>query len=231
MSILSNLFDSFNNKNAQDAANAQISGITAGVNAATPAINTGTAAIKDYGAAGLQPFSDLYNGYALPGMSAYLNATGVTGDPTATLSALRHSPGYQFALDQGTENVKRQAASTGQLASGNTDKAIADYTTGLADQTYQNYVKNLLPFMSLGPTTATGIAQGNQWTGTGVNNNQNNLATLGYQSNVGMGNAQANADLAQQQADNNMWGLGLNIAKGFAGAGGVPGLSKMFSLG
>lgn len=48
----------------------------------------------------------------------------------------RNSPGYKFALEQGLQGVQRSAAAKGTLLTGGTLKDLAQYGTGLADQTY-----------------------------------------------------------------------------------------------
>ena len=45
-------------------------------------------------------------------------------------------PGYQFSLQQGTQGAQRSAAAGGSLMSGGTLKALDQYSTGLASQTY-----------------------------------------------------------------------------------------------
>ncbi len=48
----------------------------------------------------------------------------------------QNSPGYQFARDQGLQGIERSAAAKGTLLTGGTLKRLAQYGTGLADQTY-----------------------------------------------------------------------------------------------
>ena len=57
-------------------------------------------------------------------------------------NALRATPGYQFAQQQGNAQAKAQAAAMGLGLSGNTLQALAKYNQGLADQTYQQQLGN-----------------------------------------------------------------------------------------
>ena len=52
------------------------------------------------------------------------------------LNSFYSDPGYQFQLNQGNQAIQRSAAANGGLLSGAAAKAIAQYTTGLANTTY-----------------------------------------------------------------------------------------------
>jgi hypothetical protein len=52
------------------------------------------------------------------------------------MNSFYSDPGYQFQLNQGTQAIGRSAAAQGRLLSGAAGKAIAGYTTGLANTTY-----------------------------------------------------------------------------------------------
>lgn len=99
-----------------------------------------------------------------------------------TLSAL---PGYQFAKSQGIEGTSRALAAQGLNLSGNQATALADYTTGLADQTYGEQLNRLLAPIQLGQASAAGQAAGNQQSATNIGNiavNQGNTIA-GIRSN------------------------------------------------
>lgn len=51
-------------------------------------------------------------------------------------------PGYQFTLDQGLKAVQNSAAAKGLGISGAALKGAADYTTGLTNSAYSNYLDN-----------------------------------------------------------------------------------------
>jgi len=113
------------------------------------------------------------------------NISGITGsgfqfNPTD----LQNTPGYQFTLNQGLQGVNNQMSSQGLLGSGAQQKAIANYTTGLAQNTYNQQYQNALSqymtnagqlgnLLNLGQNAAAGIGQG------------------AYNSNVNAGNALA----------------------------------------
>jgi Lambda phage tail tape-measure protein (Tape_meas_lam_C) len=59
-------------------------------------------------------------------------------------SQLASTPGYQFTLGQGLEKTTSQQAAQGGAVSGNEGKAVADYTTGLAQNTYNQQLANYL---------------------------------------------------------------------------------------
>ena len=61
-------------------------------------------------------------------------------DPT---NALRATPGYQWDVSQGVNAMDLSAAKQGLLLSGAQQKGLQAFGTGLADQTYQNYLTNL----------------------------------------------------------------------------------------
>jgi len=58
-------------------------------------------------------------------------------------SSVTGTPGYQFALQQGTQAIDRSAAAKGMLNSGNVLQELQKYGSGLASQEYGNQA-NLL---------------------------------------------------------------------------------------
>lgn len=63
-------------------------------------------------------------------------------NPTVMQNALRQTPGYQFAQQQGNAQTNAQAAAMGLGLSGNTLQALSKFNQGLADQTYQQQLGN-----------------------------------------------------------------------------------------
>jgi len=212
------IFDLFTNTNAQDAANAQISGIQQGQQAANQAIIGGAIpALQTNYTQALQPFLQNY-GQAQGGVNQYLAALDIGGSGGAAggqqiQQLLQNTPGYQFQLDQGAQNVLRNAAQTGTLASGNTLNALQTQGQGQANQTYQQYVNNLAPFLGASAGAAGGIGSTYQGLGQGLAGQYGNLAQLGYTASTDIGKAQANADLAKNQGDANVLNFGMNAAK------------------
>lgn len=201
------IFDIFTNKNAQDAANAQKAGLTAGYGQASDLLGQGRDALNTNFTSALQPFQQNY-GVASGGQNAYADATGANGAAgyANAKANFQTNPGYQFQLQQGNENVLRNASRTGQLASGGTNLDLQKQGQGLADQSYQQYVANLQPFLGASNAAATGGAAVQTGLGTNLNQSYGNQGQLAYQTQTGMGNAQANADLAKNTASANIFG-------------------------
>ena len=143
----------------------------------------------------------------------------------AALTQLEQTPGYQFALQQGEQGVDRAAAAGGMGASGNHLAAADQFATGLAQQTYQQDVGNLQPYLGQQSTTAAGMANnltnlGGLATGQGTQ-----LANIDLGTNLGIGTANAqlahNQYAAQQGANSNQWGAimaGLKLIPGLMAA-------------
>jgi hypothetical protein len=213
-------------------------------------------------AAALAPFTQNFN-TATGGVNAYANASGANGGAGVAdaLKAFTDSPGYQFTLDQGNQNVLRNQAATGQLNSGATNVDLLKYGQGLAGTQFQNYVQNLLPFLNMSQNSAQGIGsvntgQGNalnanltgqggainsslqgqgaalntnltnqggainsslQGQGAALNANLVNQGNAAYGTQAGIGNANAQADLAGLTQSQNIIGGGLGLAGGLMG--------------
>ncbi|HEX3941582.1 MAG TPA: hypothetical protein VHX11_08890, partial [Acidobacteriaceae bacterium] len=61
-----------------------------------------------------------------------------------TLAQAEQNPGYQFALQQGTQALDQSAAATGNLYSGTQGKALEQYGQGLGEQNYQQVYNNAM---------------------------------------------------------------------------------------
>ncbi|WP_205757758.1 hypothetical protein, partial [Lactobacillus crispatus] len=118
-----------------------------------------------------------------------------------------NTPGYQFQLQQGNNAINAAAAANGTLNSGNQAIALSNYNQGLAGTTYNNYVSQLQPYLNASNAAAGGIA--NTYTGLGnaTAGQYDTLANLGWQQQTGIGNANANADLAAYNASGNLWNM------------------------
>jgi hypothetical protein len=84
---------------------------------------------------------------------------------------------------------------------------------------YNNYVAELDPYLNLANSSAGGISSVDTGLGGGLNANQNTLANLNYGANVGIGNANASADLANQSLGLGLLGGGLSALTGGLGGG------------
>lgn len=110
-----------------------------------------------------------------------------------TMEELAKTPGYQFTLDQGLKSTQNSYAAKGLASSGAAMKGAADYSSGLASNTYQQQFQNYwnqnksIYDMLTGQSTA-GL-QAAQSLATG-----GNALAQGQSNNlVGAGNAQAAA--------------------------------------
>jgi hypothetical protein len=99
-------------------------------------------------------------------------------------SQVSSTPGYQFTLDQGNQAIQRSAAAQGGLLSGAAAKAMDTYTTGLADQTYNQQYNNYLAGSQQAYNQLAGVAGIGQSTAT-------NLANTGASTANSMANTTA----------------------------------------
>ena len=220
------LFDIFSNSDAQNAADAQKAGLKAGYDAASSALNSGLNTAGGYyntALAGYAPLADTAN----RGYQSFADALGLNGQAGTqrAVNQFQTAPGYQFQLGQGLNAIDRGAAARGALSSGGTLAAEQKYGGDLANQSWNQYLGNLSGYNSLAPNLAGATAGLNTDLGKLGYSNAQNLANLGWTMNTGIGNAQANADLANYNASANMWnallGGGNLLAK--IGGWGAPG--------
>jgi hypothetical protein len=90
---------------------------------------------------------------AINTLGGVLGATG-SGSATPNYSAFYNMPGYQFAVNQGTQAIQRQASAMGSAYTPNTMDAVGQYVTGTAMQDYNTYVNQLLNTAGLGQNAA-----------------------------------------------------------------------------
>ncbi len=149
---------------------------------------------SSYGQQALIPLSQmLYGQNYNPSTQQFTGAV----DPSTQYSAFTNSPGYQFQMNQGLSAIQRQAAATGTSLGGNTLREMQTYGQGLAGQSYQQYIQNLMSQAGMGQQAATNSAgiysnigsqmAGNAYAGgQGAVQQQSNLTNLLY-SAAGMG--------------------------------------------
>jgi hypothetical protein len=208
------LFDIFSNKNAQDAANAQIAGINQGYTQATGAVQAGLGNANQYYNAAYGAWAPLAGQGAAAG-NAYTDALGLNGAEgnARAQAAFQNNPGYQFQLQSGLDAVDRGAAARGRVQSGNTLAAEQAYGNNLANQNWYNFLGSYNPLLSQQTAAAQGQSGvlSNQ---AGTNYNAGTvLGNYGWQQGTGIGNAQAAADLAKNAASQNLWNVILGGAK------------------
>ena len=218
------LFDSlFTNEDSVNAATAANAGIKKGLNNATGAINKGVKSYNEYaGQAGAKFDPFVKTGTA--GNTMFGNALGLNGAEgnAAAVGAFQAGPGYDFQMDQGLQALDRGAASRGLLSSGNLIQAEQKFGSDLANQEYQKWVANLLEASKSGQTAAgsqAAILTGQGQTGYDAGKTKGQLE---YTAATGIGNNLAGAELANQQASQNIFGAitgGLNLAGKVMGMG------------
>lgn len=144
---------------------------------------------------------DGFNPYTKTGAAAtgmYSNALGLNGkkgNATAT-GAFQTGPGYQFAMDQGTNAALRGASASGMLNSGNTLTALTGFGQGLANQEYGGWLDRL----------SGASAQGLQAAG-GQANALGGLASL-YQNTAGDRLGLESTVAQGRMGNNNAWATG-----------------------
>lgn len=176
---------------AQNATDAQLQMFNTSRAELQPFIDAGTSAIP-----GLQQWNDQTN--AGSPLSSLLKLTTPGADQTATLE---QTPGFQFANTYGQKAVKNALAARGLAGPGGAlGRGLADYSEGLAQNTWQSVVNNLLNTYTAG----AGAKQNMVNTGAGAAGTLTGAATqTGGQigSNIiGAGNAQAASNIATGNA-------------------------------
>lgn len=130
----------------------------------------------------------------------YEELLGLGKDGSAgALKTLRELPGYQFAKSEGISSTDAQLSAMGLGKSGNTLQAVDQYTTGLADQTYNSELANLRAPVQIGQSAASGVS-------ADIGNTANNLANIG----INQGNNQANIDMNMIAGITKAAGAGIN---------------------
>ena len=138
--------------------------IIAGNQAASATRDASNAAIQQQQAALAQQkeLAAPYTGLGQQAMGAYENLLGIGKDgkvnPQLAQQTLQNMPGYQFAQQQGQQQTLAAAGAMGMSLSGNTLAALSRYNQGLADQTYQQELQNLLAPVQIGQAAAAGQA-------------------------------------------------------------------------
>jgi hypothetical protein len=180
--------------------------------------------------ANLAPFREAGTA-ALPTLQGLLGTGGQAPNPTAFTS----SPGYQFMMNQGQQQVQNAASATGGVNSGKTLKELTNYGQGLASNTYQQYLGNIQNMVGMGQnaaaqTGAFGAANANQVGANTIAAGQDIGAGKVAGSNAinnAIGGVSQNA-LLYQLLQQQQGGGGFNF---FGGGGGGGGGSTNMPLG
>lgn len=176
----------------------------------------------------MQPFINAGQA-ALPGLQNLLGQgpNGTAGE----LAQLEQTPGYQFALKQGLQATQNGYAAQGLAQSGAALKGAANYSEGLAENTYQNVFNNFLQTAGLGQNSVNSLAsaagqfQGaeNQLAGTSAAATA--AGTVGSANAISNGISNAlggigNAAMLMGMNSAGMFGTNNSTAMGGGGVGG-----------
>jgi hypothetical protein len=166
-----------------------------------------------------------------------------------TMSELENTPGYKFTLNQGLKAVDNANSVKGWGGGGAGMKAITDYASGLASQTFQQQFENywkqntnkanmLLEPMRIGGNAAAQQGQINTQVGGNMGANLVGAGNATAASYMGMGNAVANAPtnalMSYRMLDQTMnpEKYGMMFGSGYGGGyGGAMGYGTQYSMG
>lgn len=150
------------------------------------------------------------------------------GFSAPTLAQAEQNPGYQFALQQGTQALNKSAAANGTLMTGTQGTALQQYGQGLGEQNYQNVYNNAYnAYMGNYQSLLGGTNAGQQSV-----QEQGSLGQAGAQnlSNVDLTGAQQQALQLNNAAAARASGyLGSASAWGSAAGGMAAGVGSMVS--
>jgi hypothetical protein len=141
-----------------------------------------------------------YAGQGLGNTMGTLNGlVNTTGNSALQQQTLENTPGYQFALTQGSQALARSGAAQGMNGSGNLAAGLTQYGQGLASQTYQQDVTNLSNLA----TQQSGMLQSsaglyNTLDVNAANNYSNQFQQLAQLSGMNIGNPGVAGQLQQQ---------------------------------
>ena len=149
-------------------------------------------------------------------------------------SNLEQTPGYQFTLQQGLNAVNNATSATGQTGSGAQAKGLANYATGLAQNTYNQQYQNALTtyqqnasilgsLLSTGQNAAAGIGSMGMQNAQSVGNTLMSGANATAAGQVAAGSSQTNAL-------NSLMGLGMGGA-GIYALGAKSGMNNAIAGG
>jgi hypothetical protein len=248
---------------AGSAAQAEVNAANQAAQGVQTQYNNASSNLSPYTQAGANALTAgtnfMNNNSYLNGTNAFSAASG--GVPYANsqggfsfnASDLQNTPGYQFTLNQGERAVANQQSAEGLGVSGAQQKAMASYTSGLADSTYNQQFQNQLNAYNSSYSNALNTFNTNYNVASQQYNRYAGLQSQGLQAgstlgNIGMqaagmqgnyltqaGQAQAAGIMGQANAMSGaisgITGGGmLGAMGGSGGSGGGGGLSNLLSM-
>ena len=243
---MANLFtDLFTNDNEEEAAAQKAAGLKAGRAEAYGALDAGYNTASGLYDQARVPFSDLY-AKGSKGYDTYLDATGVNGAEGIGRagSLYRSLPGYNAGQTMGLDLLERRAAARGDLGGGNTAADTIKFASDYDSTKYKDFLGALSGNAGVASTAAAG--QGGLFSSQAGLAGQvgGQKAGYGYGTEKGIGDANAEATMANENSSANFWGAlmgGANaLAKAYGGGtgglfsslgGGGGGVADTFSYG
>ena len=140
--------------------------------------------------------------------AAYTGALGQQAQQQA-YNNYQQSPGQQWALDQGRNQLLAGASATGNVGGGNTQRALMDYGVGRAQQNFQQ------DFNNMGTVANRGMSTAGQQAGLNVGQGQN-LANVTQSAGNNLANLSLQGGILPAQAVGN---TASSLAQGRFGAG------------
>jgi hypothetical protein len=218
--------DLFSSGPAEKAAQDKTNALNAGKSEAYGYLDNGQTSADALYSKAYSPFEALFN-KSMGGINAYADATGANGAEglARAKAAYQSNPGYSGGLTTGVDQLNRTAAARGDNG-GNNSADIIKFASDYDSQKYSDYLSNLAPWLNEGNSAAAGgagVLTGQAGSDLGVAGSKAGIAT---NTAAGIGDAEAQADLAKYGASSNFWnalmgGAGLALkATGIGGFGG-----------
>jgi len=208
--------DPFTSDNEEEAARQKQAGLRAGETKAYGALDTGYNTASGLYDQARVPFADLY-AKGSKGYDTFLDATGVNGAEGIGRAGdlYRTLPGYSAGRDMGINDLERRAAARGNLGGGNTSADTIKFASDYDSTKYKDFLSSLSGNAGVATSAAAGQGQLYGQQAGLAGNIGSEKAKYGYGAETGIGNADAEATMAQEQASSNFWGAlmgGANLA-------------------
>ena len=228
---------------AQTAAQTQANAANYAANLQQQQFATNQANLSPYMSIGTAALPQLLQSLGYQGQyGANGNLTGLSGQGFQfNPSNLAQTPGYQFTLQQGLNAVNNATSATGQTGSGAQAKGLANYATGLAQNTYNQQYQNALTtyqqnastlgnLLSTGQNAAAGLGSMGMQNAQSVGNTLQGGANATAAGQIAAGNATSNALNGAMQLGLGGTGIYSLLGKGGlfgAGTGAATGISGL----
>jgi hypothetical protein len=235
MGFFDSLTDVFTGAPAKKAAEQNKAALEAAKIADTNTLNTASTnaqGVLDQASGMYAPLSAKYGKASNLALDA-LGVNGAGGNANA-VNSFQAGPGYQYAVDQSLEGVKRAANASGDPLGGNTLAALSDRAGNMANQEYGNWLTRLQGYTSPELAATGGQAGYTAAKAPVITGTAGNIVGIDQNTVKGTNDQTTQAANAQMAGSKNLWGAGLNLASLAAGipTGGVTsGISSLLGGG